>query len=635
MADRPVKMDQKSLPNSRSDMSTHHSELSKTSSSMTVKDTYLEEPDATRLQTDREKPNLYTENKPSVGCAKDTVFPSTTHPLTTQTNICSQVMPICRAASTVRGRPNGNPLARMSSAQTVELQNELRRHISTHGAPSVRGSEKVMEVSKQLKPGGSDGQEELIVIDWLPDDPENPINFPRLKKHLILAAANLACFVAASNLSTCAILATWGVPYFEVSREVFVLTLTLPMIALAVAPLALAPLSESFGRSPIYHITSIITAILFIPQIWSKNFGGVLAARFFQGIGMSVSNSMVGGTVADLFLPSERGISMSLFALSVFCGQGLGVIFVGWTSQLHGIQWAYGLQAIIAAASVVFNIFFMRETRADVLLSHRAARLTKETGVQYIAVVDLETKDMWTLVRISLVRPLQYLVTEPIVSALSAWMGFAWTCIFLSQSSVILVFEAYGFNAAEAGTFEVTMIIGGLLGLISQYHQEYLYQRSARRHNGKAPPEVRLYWAAYGGLMFPLAFYVYAWTGRAGVVHWAVPAVALIFMNWGIFAIYNAVFTYLADAYEIYSSSAQAAHSFCRNLTAGIFPLFARQLYVNLGYPQASTLIASIGLLLSAAPILLVFYGKKLRARSKVTSQLCKDEEQRFEEGRP
>lgn len=36
---------------------------------------------------------------------------------------------------------------------------------------------------------------------------------------------------------------------------------------------------------------------------------------------MSVSNSMVGGTVADLFSPADRGFPMSLFTLSIFCGQ--------------------------------------------------------------------------------------------------------------------------------------------------------------------------------------------------------------------------------------------------------------------------------------------------------------------------
>ncbi|KIR52444.1 MFS transporter [Cryptococcus gattii Ru294] len=548
-------------------------------------------------------------------------------PSTPQSTVSNRLVPLYRPPTHRRSRAHSNSLSRRTSGQTTELQNELRRHVSLHGVATNCGSESVMEARKQLDMGGEKGHEEVVIIDWLPNDPNNPVNYSSPRKYVILTAANIAGFIAASNLASCAVLGTWGVPYFEVSREVWVLSITLPMIALAIAPLILAPLSESLGRNMVYQVTSVITAVLFVPQIWNnKSIGGFFVSRFFQGIGMSVSNSMVGGTVADLFSPADRGFPMSLFTLSIFCGQGLGVCFIGWSGQGLSLQWAYGVQAIIATASIIFNIFFMRETRADVLLSWRAKKMTKETGVKHVAAADLERTDMVTLIRVSLIRPLQYLVTEPIVSALSAWIGFAWACIFLSQSSILLVFESYGFNAAQAGSFQTTMAIGAVLGFISQYHQEHLYSRACAKHNGKAPPEARLYWAAYGGLLFPFALYVYAWTGQAGVVHWAVPGVALVFMNWGVFAMYSGVFTYLADAYEIYSSSAQAAQSFCRNIASGIFPLFAHQLYVNLGYPEASTLVASIALLLSAAPILLVFYGKKLRERSKVTSQLLKGE---------
>jgi hypothetical protein len=99
---------------------------------------------------------------------------------------------------------------------------------------------------------------------------------------------------------------------------------------------------------------------------------------------------------------------------------------------------------------------------------------------------------------------------------------------------------------------------------------------------------------------------------------------------------------YLADAYETYSSSAQAAQSFARNIFSGVFPLFAHQMvnphprrllpapaladpqqYIAMGYPQASTLVASVALALAVAPILLIRYGKTLRARSKVASALA------------
>lgn len=61
-------------------------------------------------------------------------------------------------------------------------------------------------------------------------------------------------------------------------------------------------------------------------------------------------------------------------------------------------------------------------------------------------------------------------------------------------------------------------------------------------------------------------------------IPWPVPALMLVISYWGIFSMYVATFNYLADAYETYSSSAQAAQGFARNTSSGIFPLFAYQM---------------------------------------------------------
>lgn len=52
--------------------------------------------------------------------------------------------------------------------------------------------------------------------------------------------------------------------------------------------------------------------------------------------------------------------------------------------------------------------------------------------------------DAWTV----------FLVTEPIVTALSLWIGFAWTCVFLGGTSLLLVFGQYGFNYGQLGSFQ-------------------------------------------------------------------------------------------------------------------------------------------------------------------------------------
>lgn len=44
-----------------------------------------------------------------------------------------------------------------------------------------------------------------------------------------------------------------------------------------------------------------------------------------------------------------------------------------------------------------------------------------------------------------------------------------------------------------------------------------------------------------------------------------------------------------------------------------------------MGYPQASTLVASVALFLGIAPFILLRYGGDLRARSKVASSLRRE----------
>jgi hypothetical protein len=333
---------------------------------------------------------------------------------------------------------------------------------------------------------------------------------------------------------------------------------------------------------------------------------------------------MVGGTIADIFGYKERGQLMNFFSLMVFIGQALGGLTMGWTGELAGIQWCFGSQGIASVVSGVFSLLFLRETRGNIILRRRAKRLTKETGVLHMSRADLASPHHLTAREMAktVCLPLKLLCTEPIVIALTLWIGFAWAIIFLGGTSTILVFEQYGFSPGEAGSIQTCIAIGGILGYITSFHQEHLFHKAAARSpTGRASPEARLYWACIGGLIFPAATLVFGWTGRPPI-HWAVPALFLSLSYWGIFSMYLGTFNYVADAYEQNSSSAQAAHSVIRNGFSGVFPLFARQMYIKMGYPQASSLIAGLGFALAIAPFMLVKYGARLRARSPITTKL-------------
>jgi len=158
-------------------------------------------------------------------------------------------------------------------------------------------------------------------------------------------------------------------------------------------------------------------------------------------------SSMVGGSVSDVFLPNERGMPMSLFCLLIFVsrrrsspslaptmlttcvllgqiGQALGPFTASYTvAGPAGWRWVFWWQAIIALASFVWMFFALEETRGPVLLSRRAARLSKETGKAMRTRADDERSSFAHAVRISLSRPAVWLVTEPIVLSFSLWIG--------------------------------------------------------------------------------------------------------------------------------------------------------------------------------------------------------------------
>jgi hypothetical protein len=133
-----------------------------------------------------------------------------------------------------------------------------------------------------------------------------------------------------------------------------------------------------------------------------------------------------------------------------------------------------------------------------------------------------------------------YLATEPIVFAVSLWIGVCWACIFVFLNSVSIVFgEAYGMGTGQTGTVLLSIGVGGLIGFGLNLVQERLYRRAALRSpTGKAEPEARLYFAIIGAFAFPLGIFWYAWTGRVGI-HWIWPTLALTLVNAGVFLIYS------------------------------------------------------------------------------------------------
>lgn len=157
------------------------------------------------------------------------------------------------------------------------------------------------------------------------------------------------------------------------------------------------------------------------------------------------------------------------------------------------------------------------------------------------------------------------------------------------------------------------MCVGALLSTFLS-----IYQEKVARHYGKisTTPEGRLYFSCIESALLPIGLFWFGWSSFSSI-HWIVPTLAVGCATMGIFSIYLAVFNYLADTYHCYASSALAVQSFCRNMLGGIFQLVTAAMFHRMTFAGASSFLGAVGAVLTIVPWVLVFFGPRIRARSK------------------
>lgn len=315
-----------------------------------------------------------------------------------------------------------------AAEKMVELHNSGEPHDSEENPAS--------HSSKSRPTQASDSPlHNVVYINFdKPYDRDNPQQWPTSKRIYTGCLMIWLAFDFALLASTYAPLYPVLGPKLQVGHVVFLLGTTTLMTGIALGALLTAPLSETTGRAPIYWVSTLLFAVLIIPQAVGKNIETFVITRFFHGLVNSAGNSMVAGTLADIFPAQARGMWIAGFIVGNYAGQGLGPFFSaailsgGGPSKWH---WAFWYQCIFAFLTFFVILFTFSETRANVILRRRAKRLTEEATERGSTTVYISSMDK---TRISLLRrnlraltlPFRMLFLEPICTAFSIWVGFAW-----------------------------------------------------------------------------------------------------------------------------------------------------------------------------------------------------------------
>ncbi|OCK73652.1 MFS general substrate transporter [Lepidopterella palustris CBS 459.81] len=486
------------------------------------------------------------------------------------------------------------------------------------------GSEKDLEKNEVAESLSSEDSPEEVdepadpnIVWWDgPDDPQNPMNWTFFKKWgtvMIVACLTFLTPLASSMFAP-------GVP--EVMRDFHSTNSLLEgfmvsvyVLGFAFGPLIIAPMSEMYGRLPLYHICNILFIIFTVAAAVSTNMSMFIVFRFFMGSVGGAPLTLGGGTIADLITREQRGTAMAVWMMGPTLGPCVGPIIGGFLTEAKGWRWNFWLVAIMAGACAIMCAILMRETSSPVILARKAKRLRKETGnpnLRSKLESELSPRDLFLF---SIVRPTKMLFGSMICFLISLYVAIVYAYLYILFTTFTTVYEVhYGWSGSIVGLSFLGLGMGAMFG---QIIFTYYGNQSARKHLklGDFKAEHRLDIMAIGGFPLPVGLFWYGWSVQAHT-HWIVPIIGTFFIGFGLLLTFMPANTYLVEVFTIHAASAMAACTVLRSLAAALLPLSSQKMYAAMGYGWGNSLLAFIALVMVPIPFLFIKYGERIRARS-------------------
>ncbi|KOS17159.1 putative MFS-type transporter [Escovopsis weberi] len=465
------------------------------------------------------------------------------------------------------------------------------------------------------------------LVEWLPSDPRNPMEFSNGKKWTITLVQALATLAVSFTSSAYSGGVFEVIREFNISQEVSILGVSLFVLGFSIGPLFFAPLSELFGRQRLFFVSYLCLTAFNAGAAAAPSMASLIVLRFLAGSFGSAPLTNAGGVIADMFPAAQRGIATSIFSLAPFLGPALGPIAGGFLGQAAGWRWVEGMTAIFTGVLWIMSTFTYPETYAPVLLRQRAATLSRATGKVYVSKLDASqpSRPVSAQLALFLCRPWILLFKEPVVLLISIYMAIIYGTLYMCFAAFPIVFQgARGWSVGISGLAFVGIACGMTLSIIGTILDNKRYQRLvAAAPGGVVPPEARLPSTIIGSVLIPVGLFWFAWT-NGPEIHWAVCIVGSSVFAAGIALVFLSSMNYIIDSYVIFAASALAANSVLRSLFGFAFPLFTTYMYKNLGIHWASSIPAFLAVACMPFPLLFYKYGAIIRSKCMYAAEAAR-----------
>ncbi|GMM33283.1 hypothetical protein DASC09_006080 [Saccharomycopsis crataegensis] len=461
------------------------------------------------------------------------------------------------------------------------------------------------------------------LLEYEPSNPDKPGNWSQKKKLYHTVLFGLTTFAAQldSTAMSTASFSTLINEEFGIEREVSLLTSSLYILGIALGPMVFAPLSEVYGRKIGVLIPFLCSAIFTFAVATCYNVPSLMIFRFLSGFFAGAPIVSAGGVLADLYPDaSVRGKYFAVYALFVSMGPSYGPTIASLLMYSEDKPSAWRIpQYFSGLLNVVLFVIceiLLDETYVPVLLQKQAKKMRiQENKWEIHSRLDMWQLDFKDLASVHLVRPFAMLVT-PIVFTITLFASYVYGVFYLIITTMP---ESFTLTRGWEGTIStlpnISLFIGVVSGCVANMFWAKKYGILLRANNFKPIPEERFPILMYGAWLMPTGIFIFAWTSSPNI-HWVVPCIGISCIGFSFILIFQGSLNYLVDTYTKYSASAIACATFLRSIFAASYPLFAKQLFVNLGVHWGASVIGFIALGMVPIPFVFYKYGAAIRQKN-------------------
>jgi multidrug resistance protein len=176
-------------------------------------------------------------------------------------------------------------------------------------------------------------------VDFTDDDAENPRNWSMAYKCFVVFVMSYATTVTVLYSTSYTVTVGKLEKVFDVGHLTALLGLTTYLIGMAAGSTVLAPLSEMYGRRPVYIFSTAAFVILILPCALAKNIESLLIPRFFGAFAAASLVSNAPGSINDIVVEEYRALAFSIWAIGPLNGPVVGPIIGGFVFEYLGWRW--------------------------------------------------------------------------------------------------------------------------------------------------------------------------------------------------------------------------------------------------------------------------------------------------------